>query len=382
MVDGESPAIVIDNGSGMVKAGFSGEEAPRDVFPSCVGRPRTASALQGVTHNDFYIGDEAKAKAGVLNITNPIKAGKVEDWADMEKVWGYTFQTALRVAPDEAKGVLLTEAPLQPKANREKMVEMMFETFHVRNIYVAIQAVMSLYSAGRTTGLVVDSGDGVSHTVPVYDGYSLPHAIQRMEIAGRVLTDYVVKLMEEHCGESLTSSSEKEIARNIKETLCFTSKTAGEYETAKASSETSTEHDVSYTMPDKRVLTVKGAVRFMGPELLFRPSLNGMTCKGVQEITLESINGADVDLRKDLAKNIILSGGSTMFDGLSDRLASDLTASLPAGSDVRIVADPTRKFSVWRGASTLSSLSTFEETWVSKADYDEIGASVIHRSCQ
>jgi len=382
MVDAENPAVVIDNGSGMVKAGFSGEEAPRDVFPSCVGRPRNASALQGVTHNEFYIGEEALAKKGVLNITNPIKSGKVEDWADMEKVWGYTFQTALRVNPSECKGVLLTEAPLQPKANREKMVEIMFETFSVQNIYVAIQAVMSLYSAGRTTGLVVDSGDGVSHTVPVYDGYSLPHAIQRMEIAGRVLTDYIKKLMGELCGEQLTSSSEIEIVRDIKEKHCFVCKTAGDFDSAKAASETSTEHDVSYTMPDKRVITVKGAVRFQGPELLFKPQLNGLTCQGVQTIAFDSIQAADVDLRKDLTKNIILSGGSTMFDGLSDRLSSDLISMLPAGSDVRIVADPTRKFSVWRGASTLSSLSTFEESWVSKADYEELGAPVIHRSCQ
>jgi len=139
MVDADgNSAVIIDNGSGMVKAGFSGEEAPRDVFPSVVGRPKNQSAMMGVSHNEFYIGQDAMAKKGVLNISNPIKSGKVEDWDDMTKVWHYTFQTALRVNPNEVKGVLLTEAPLQPKANRERMVSIMFETFQVQNVYVAI----------------------------------------------------------------------------------------------------------------------------------------------------------------------------------------------------------------------------------------------------
>lgn len=338
--------------------------------------------MHGVSHNEFYIGEDAMAKKGVLNITNPIKSGKVEDWADMEKVWNYTFQTSLRVDASQCKGILLTEAPLQPKANREQMVQIMFETFQAKNIYVAIQAVMSLYSAGRTTGLVVDSGDGVSHTVPVFDGYSIPHAIQRMEIAGRVLTSHVQKLMGEHNGEQLTSSSEIEIVRRIKEELCFVSPTRGAYETNLQNSQNSDEHNKSYTFPDKRVVDIKGIVRFTGPELLFQPALNGLTCMGLQDIANTSITASDVDVRKDLCKNLILSGGSTMFEGLSDRLNSELVALLPAGSEIRIVAEPTRKFSVWRGASTLSSLSTFEDSWVSKADYDEYGAAAIHRVCQ
>jgi len=128
---------------------------------------------------------------GVLELNYPISAGIVESWEDMEKVWHHTFYNELRVAPNEVEGVLLTEAPRNPAQNREKMVQTMFETFEVQNVYVAIQAVMSLYSAGRTTGLVVDSGDGVSHTVPVFEGFSLPHAVERMEVAGRVLSGYL-----------------------------------------------------------------------------------------------------------------------------------------------------------------------------------------------
>ena len=180
--------VVIDNGSGMVKAGFAGEEQPRCVFPAIVGRPKHASAMQGVAQKEEYIGEEANQKRGILELNYPVAAGIVECWEDMEKVWNHTFFNELRCNPSECGGVLLTEAPRNPKANREKMVEIMFETFDVPNAYIAIQAVMSLYAAGRTTGLVVDSGDGVSHTVPVFEGFSIPHAVEKMEIAGRTLT--------------------------------------------------------------------------------------------------------------------------------------------------------------------------------------------------
>merc|ERR1711935_378842 len=235
-------------GSGRVKAGFAGEDAPQSVFPAIVGRPRAGTVtIQGGGSKTEYIGDEAMKMKGVLEINYPIAAGIVESWEDMEKVWHHCFYNELRIAPNEAKGVLLTEAPRNPKQNREKMVQIMFETFEVKNIYVAIQAVMSLYSAGRTTGLVVDAGDGVSHTVPVFEGFSLPHAVEKMEIAGRVLTGYLQKILLEN-GISMTSASELEVVKDIKEKLAFVSQNyAGESEQAKKSAE----HDKQYTMPDK-----------------------------------------------------------------------------------------------------------------------------------
>jgi len=176
--------------------------------------------MLGTNQKQEYIGEEIAHRRGILNLTYPVAAGVVESWEDMEKVWHHTFYNDLMVSPDEIKGVVITEAPRQPKANREKMVQIMFETFEVQNIYIANQAVMSLYNVGRTTGLVVDSGDGVTHTVPCFEGFSLPHAVERMPIAGREITRYTQKLLYD-IGHRFTSHAELEIVREIKEKVCY-----------------------------------------------------------------------------------------------------------------------------------------------------------------
>jgi actin len=378
MSGSDEPIVVLDNGSGMVKAGFAGEDAPQCVFPAIVGRPRAGTVtIQGGGSKSEYIGDEAIKLMGVLNLNYPIAAGIVESWEDMEKVWHHAFYNELRIAPNEAKGVLLTEAPRNPRANREKMVQLMFETFEVKNIYVAIQAVMSLYSAGRTTGLVVDAGDGVSHTVPVFEGFSLPHAVEKMEIAGRVLTMYMQKLFIEN-GESFTSAAEIQIVRDIKEKHAFV---AQNYAEEKEAALKSAEHDIQYTLPDKRVLSVPATVRMGCPELLFDPTLNGLNCMSLPDLAWSSVQKADIDVRKELCKNIIMSGGSTMYEGIADRLKQELVNRAPAGAEIRIVASADRKYAVWKGGSTLASLSTFHSSWVTAEDYQEHGAAIIHRKC-
>ncbi|XP_048417180.1 actin-like isoform X6 [Stegostoma tigrinum] len=307
----DNSAVIIDNGSGICKAGIAGDNAPRSVITSIVGRPKAKATMLGAGHKEYYVGEEAQAKRGVLSLKYPIKHGIVVSWDDMEKIWRHVYDCELRLKSHE-RPVLLTEAPLNPLHNREIMTEMMFECFKVPAMYVAVQAVLALYASGRTTGLVMDSGDGVTHTVPIYEGYCLPHAVYRFDLAGRDITQYFVRILME-VGHTFISS--------------------------------------------------------------------GLECPGVHRLVYKSILKCDIDLRKYLHSNVLLSGGSTLFPGLDERLLKELQFLAPTGVPVKVIAPPERKYSVWIGASILTCLTSFQEMWITACEYLEMGSCVVHRKC-
>jgi len=374
-------AIILDNGTGLVKAGLAGDDAPRSVFPSIVGRPKNHSVMMGMGQKDAYVGEEAQSKRGVLLLQYPLDQGIVTSWDDMERVWHHAFYNELRASPEE-QPVLLTEAPLNPKGNRERMITIMHESFGVPASYCAIQAVLSLYASGRTTGCVLDSGDGVSHTVPIFEGYALPHAVARLNLAGRDLTVWLMKLLGES-GNAFSTSAEREIVRDVKEKTCYV---ALDYENEVGSNGSGGGEScggslaMKYELPDGKVIEVSKE-RIKCPEALFQPSFLGKEGDGVAKMTSNTIQSCDIDIRKDLYSNIILSGGTTLFPQLEQRMHKELDAITPSSLAVRVVSPPERKYSVWIGGSILASLSTFQSMWITQAEYEEHGASIVHRKC-
>lgn len=370
----DSPAVVIDNGTGMLKAGYAGEMEPRAVVPMILGRPKHVKLLLD-NADQCFVGDVAGGKRGALTLSYPIVNGIVRNWDDLETIWYHVFTNELRILP-ENHPILLTESPQNPRSNREKMAEIMFESFGVPALYISIQAVLSLYASGRTTGMVLDCGEGVTNWVPVYDAYVIPNGIIRRNLAGRDVTNYLKLLLTER-GHKFVTTCEHEIARDVKENICYVSI---DYETELKRSYSNNSCELNYRLPDGQLLRI-GNERFRAPELLFKPKLAGLEYPGVHKTTLESITQCGMDVRKSFFSNLILTGGGSMFKGFPERLHRELQALVPSGVNVKILASPERKYSVWIGGAVLASLSSFNEMWVTRDEYDEVGPSVVHQRC-
>ncbi|OWF48765.1 Actin, non-muscle 6.2 [Mizuhopecten yessoensis] len=329
--------------------------------------------MPGLGDKYCYIGDEAQNKRGILTLKYPIEHGIVTNWDDMEKIWHHTYNE-LRVAPEEHPAIL-TEAPLNPKANREKMTQIMFESFNTPAFFVAIQAVLSQYPSGTTTGIVCEAGDGVLQVVPIYQGYSFYHAIKRVDLAGRDLTAYLQRILQERGYCLQLQVAELEVVHDMKEKMSYV---ALDFETEMESSSKSIER--SYELPDGQLVTF-GNERFRCPETLFQPSFIGMESAGIHELLHNSVMSCDIDIRRDMYSNVVLSGGSTMFPGFADRLKKEMNAIVPSSMKVRVIDAPERKYYVWIGGSILGSLSTFQQMCISKQEYDECGPGIVHRKC-
>jgi len=379
--------VVCDNGTGFVKCGFAGANFPSSIFPSMVGRPvlRFEEKIENVQLKDIMIGDEAQKLRMMLQITYPLDNGIIRNWDDMQYVWDYTFYEKLKVQPKECK-IMLTEAPMNPVQNRKKMIEVMFEKYGFRSCYIAIQAVLTLYAQGLLTGVVVDSGDGVTHVVPVYEGFSLPHLTRRLDVAGRDVTRYLIKLLLLR-GYAFNRTADFETVRQIKEQLCYV---GYDLELEKRLAQETTVLVRSYTLPDGRIIRV-GGERFEAPEVLFEPHLIDVEGGGVQDILFDCINKADVDTRPEFYNHIVLSGGSTMYPGLPSRLEKEIkklylekvlknNRAQLAKFKCRIEDPPRRKHMVFLGGAVLAEIMKDKDHfWMNKSEYEEQGENVLRK---
>ncbi|XP_048384604.1 actin-3-like [Stegostoma tigrinum] len=366
-------AVVVDTGTGMTKAGFAGDEYPRAVFPSVVGMHQDAVLRTDL--NNYCVGKEARDRPDIWISKYPIKHGIVTNWDDMEKIWHHIFNNVLRVAPAE-HSVLFTEAPLNPKANKEKMVQMMFESFDAPRVFATVPGLVSIYGTGRVKGLVLDCGEGVTAALSVNEGYIMPESIRRLNFAGRELTDNFMESLL-HRGYHFSSATERLLAENIKGKLCHV---ALDYVQEMTDATTSSTLDKSYELPDGQILTINKEC-FQCPEALFQPSFLGIPSDGVHKTVNDSIEACEDCIRSDLYTNIILAGGSTMFPGIADRIQKEITLLAPKTMKIKVITSSERKYLGWIGASVLASLSAFKEMCTTKQEYDEAGPSIIHRKC-
>jgi actin-related protein 2 len=377
--------VVCDNGTGFVKCGYAGDNFPAFIFPSMVGTPmmRFEEEFKDVELKDVMVGDECHKYRSMLETSYPVENGIVKDWVGMKNLWDYTFNEKMKIDPKEHK-ILLTEPPMNPVNNQKAMLENMFETYEFQSAKVSIQAMLVLYAQGLMTGVVVDSGDGVTHVVPVWEGICPPHLIRRLNVAGRHVTRYLIKLLQVR-GYAFNRSADFETVRHIKEKLCYV---GYDLDVERRLALETTTLIKKYTLPDGRVIKV-GMERFGAPEVLFNPGLLDMDGGGMSEMLFQMIQDADIDLRSAFYKHIVLSGGSTMYPGLPSRLEKDmrqlyLDRCLKGDEKalqrfkLRIEDPPRRKHMVFLGGSVLADImKEREEFWISKQEWEEEGANII-----
>jgi actin-related protein 2 len=374
-------AVVCDNGTGFVKCGYAGDNFPSLIFPSMIGRPllRAEEEFKDVELKDIMVGDECAALRNLLETSYPVENGMVKDWEGMKHLWDYTFHERMKIDPKEHK-VLLTEPPMNPKENKARLLENMFETYGFSHCKVAIQAMLVLYAQGLLTGVVVDSGDGVTHIVPVWEGTCPPNLIKRLNVAGRHITRYLIKILQVR-GYAFNRTADFETVRQIKEQVCYV---GYDLEVEKRLAQETTTLLRSYELPDGRVIKL-GAERYEAPEVLFQPSLMDVESPGVHEMLFNMIQEADVDLRSDFYQHIVLSGGTTMYPGMPSRLEKEMRQQyleqILKGDEkalqrfkLRIETPPRRKHMVFLGGAVLADIMAEQpEFWISKQEYEEHG---------
>jgi len=409
------PAVVIDNGTGYTKMGYAGNCEPQFIIPTLIANPPAEAGTQGIRNSegladlDFFIGNEAQANAGSHQINYPMSHGLIENWDNMEKLWQRSIFKYLKCEP-ENHYFLLTEPPLNPPENREYTAEVMFETFNVPGLYIAVQAILALAASWTSrqvsertlTGTVIDSGDGATHVIPVAEGYVIGSCIKEIPLAGSDITKFVQQFLRER-KEPIPPEDTLLVAKSIKERHCYTCPDI-------------VKEFIKYDKdPDKYFRTYDGVnktgktwtcdigyERFLGPEIFFNPEIfDPRYAMSLPELTDKCIIGCPIDTRRGLYKNIVLSGGSTMFKDFGRRLQRDIRKIVDdrlelnykknnmgakggltdvTKVDINVISHHMQRFAVWFGGSMLSSTPEFFRVCHTKAQYDEQGPRIARHN--
>lgn len=381
--------IVIDNGTASIKAGFAGSSKPKVVVGTKVGRPKHTRVMPGGAmeaeqdSRSLFVGRKLDEHRGAFLLEYPMDKGSVTDngWDAMEALWQHIYSKQCLNAKQEEHPVLMTEAPLNSRRNRDSIAEIFFESIRAPALYFTPPSVLSLYASGRTTGVVLDVGEGVMQAVPVYEGFALTHSVSRSDVAGRDVTRNL-QLQLRRAGLSFTTTAEHDLVKTIKEDVCYLTPTPTLQDTAgvsNASVSAAVDAKTQYQLPDGQTITLSSE-RFQAPSVLFDPSLIGSEEPGAADVLVNSIQRSDLDLRPKLYSQIVLAGGSTLTPGFGDRMLYEVRARSPSHTRIRISAPPERIHSAYVGGSILASLATFKNMWVSRAEYEEKGSTALHKS--
>lgn len=361
--------IVIDNGTSYIKAGFCGEEFPKSVFPTLTGYPKYVHIN---SRKKFFIGSDAESKRALLNLKSPIEHGEIKDWDEMEKIWGYVFTHELRVDETE-RNIFITDSPKNPKNHKKKIAQIMFELFCVSGFYVSNPGPLALFSRGVYTGISVDLGGGLCQIVPVLEGNAISKGIICLNYGGKDITEYMSKILNDP-EERFKADTEKGIINEIKEKSCYVASNFEE--------ELKNVKPFDYELPDSSHIIVKDQ-RIRCPEVLFKPWMLNKNGKGIVKECYDSINKCDTNLRKKLYRDILLSGGNSMFKGLPKRFTEEIKKLAPdliLKDEINVESPPERKLNVWIGGAILCSISDFESQWVTRNEYEEIGPDILDKN--
>lgn len=374
------PAVVIDLGSGFIKAGLQSDTLPTCILPSLIGRPRRRFTYQ-FQENQTFAGDEAVAYRHQLSFSNPINHGHIEDWIELEELLGYTFRVGLGIDTKD-RPILLSAPPLASTTHQQRLVESMIEIHEFNEVNLSIQGILALYATGRTTGLVVEIGEGVTQVVPVHEGYADKASVRRSDFGGYEITCYLQKLLCEN-GYALTTRDDMEHVRLIKESLCYVALDP-------LQEDSRTDLEETYVLPDGMKLRdgntsiVVGPERFYCAEVIFEPRICQRDNPPITDLIWQAVQSSPIETRKSQLNSVILSGGTSMLQGFQERLQKELKKIAPsqARGSVNVYANDDRLFGVWLGGRLFCqpSMRTMQNNlWITKDEWLEEGPNVVLR---